>query len=98
MDTKLPETWGDIPDQKVSFGDRLSGLCAMELAAAHGDPERIGEIIERLASSLAFTIAIAAHGDPDAMSEMLQGAESYLYEAASSHQKAGAFLRVGHRK
>ena len=78
----------------VPFGDRLSGLCAMELADAHGNPERIGAMIERLLNSLAFTVAIAARGNPEGMNEMLQGAEAYLYESAASHQKAGSFLNA----
>lgn len=78
--------------QRVPFGDRLSGLCAMELCAARGNPEKTGEMIERLLNSLAFTIAIAAQGDPGGMNEMLEGAQSYLFEAASGHQKAGQFM------
>lgn len=82
----------------VGFGDRLSALCAMELSDAHGDPERIGAMIERLVNSMAFTVAIAAKGDPKAVDEMLKGAESYLYEAATSHQKAGQFLGAANAK
>lgn len=87
-----PDGFGKMAPQRVPFGDRLSGLCAMELSAAHGHPERVGEMIERLLNSLAFTIAIAAQGDPKGMDNLLKGAESYLYEAASGHQKAGQFL------
>lgn len=89
---KPPADFGTIPQQRVPFGDRLSGLCAMELAAAHGDAERIGEMIERLTNSLSFTIAIAARGNPKGMDEMLKGVESYLYESATSHQKIGGFM------
>lgn len=90
--SELPPTFGTLPKQRVPFSDRLSGLCAMELAGAHGDAARIGEMIERLISSLAFTIAIAAKGNPKAVDEMLKGAEAYLYEAAASHQKAAQLL------
>lgn len=92
MGNRPPPDFGDIPKRRVSFADRLSGLCAMELAAAHGNPERIGEMIERLTNSLSFTIAIAAKGNPQGMDEMLKGVESYLYEAATSHQKIGGFM------
>lgn len=83
---------------RVPFGDRLSGLCAMELSQAHGDYDRIGEMIERLLNSLAFTIAIAARGNPGGMSTMLMGAESYLNEAASGHAKMGQFMAQARRK
>lgn len=94
MSEKLPPTFGDIPKHRVPFADRLSGLCAMELAAAKGDPERAAEMIERLLNSLAFTIAIAAQGEPKGMDEMLKGAEAYLYEAATTHQRMGQFMNV----
>lgn len=92
MSKHPPKGFGEIPPQRVPFGDRLSGLCAMELSAAHGDHDRIGEMIERLTNSLAFTIAIAAQGNAEGMNEMIEGATSYLYESATSHQKAGRVL------
>lgn len=87
-----PKTFGKIPEKRVPFADQLSGLCAIELAASKGSPERAGEMIERLLNSLAFTIAIASRGDAKGMSEMLQGAEAYLYEAAADHQKVAVAL------
>ncbi len=79
---------------KLKFGDKLSGLCAMELAAAHGNEARMGEMIERLSNSLAFTIAIATGGKAKAMQEMLTGVEGYLYEAATGHQRMGDFMET----
>lgn len=76
----------------LPFGDLLSGLCATELSAAKADPDRVAEMIERLLNSLAFTIAIGAKGDPKGMDQMLEGATSYLFEAAGSHQKAAALI------
>jgi hypothetical protein len=84
-----------VSDRPIEFGDKLSALCAMELADAHGDADRIGAMIERLTNAVAFTVAIAARGDPKGMETMLQGAESYLYEAASGHGKMGKFM-AGH--
>jgi hypothetical protein len=92
MSTKLPPDFGKIPTSRVPFGDRLSGLCAMELAAAHGDPKRIGEMIERLLNSLAFTLAMSSKGRPSDMDEMIEGATSYLYETASGHARVAAAL------
>lgn len=77
---------------KLTFADKLSGLCAMELTAAHGNAERIGAMIERLTNSLAFTIAIASRGDPEAIQTFLTGVEGYLYNATSEHQKMGVFM------
>jgi hypothetical protein len=82
-----PKGFGVVQEKLVPFGDRLSGLCAIELSGAKGNPERASEMIERLLNSLAFTIAIASGGDPKVMGEMLQGAEAYLYEVAADHQK-----------
>jgi hypothetical protein len=81
-----------VVERRVPFGDRLSGLCAIELAAAKGNPDRAAEMIERLLNSLAFTISIACGGDAKGMGEMLQGAEAYLYEAAADHQKVAGAL------
>jgi hypothetical protein len=92
VSSTLPKNFGKPPQSRVPFADKLSGLCAMELSAAHGDPERIGEMIERLINSLAFTVAIGAHGDPKAIDDMLTGATSYLYEAATGHQRMGEFM------
>lgn len=74
------------------FGDKLSGLCSMEMVAVRGDAERTGEMIERLVNSLAFTIAIAAKGDPKAIDTFLKGAEAYLYESAAGHAKIAKFM------
>jgi hypothetical protein len=93
----LPKNFGNIPQSRVSFADKLSALCAMELSNAHGDPARIGAMIERLANSMAFTIAIAAHGDAKTIDDMLSGATSYLYEAATSHQRMGEFMAKAKR-
>ena len=93
--TKLPETWGELPKQRVPFGDRLSGLCAMELAAAKGDADVSGEMIERLLNSLAFTIAISCKGNAKAMDEMLEGATAYLYEAATKHGPVATSITTG---
>lgn len=84
---EAPAGFGSIPKSRVPFGDKLSGLCAMELCAAHGDADRIGEMIERLLNSLAFTVSMACHGNAEDSAEMLEGAVAYLYEAASGHAR-----------
>lgn len=87
-----PPRFGVIEKKRLPFGDLLSGLCATELSAAKADPERIGEMIERLTNSLAFTIAIAARGEPKGVSEMLEGAAAYLFDAAGSHQRPAELI------
>lgn len=87
-----PKDFGLLPKKRVPFGDRLSALCAMELTQARGNPGRLGEMIERLTNSLAFTIQIAVRGNPEDADTMLKGVESYLYEAATEHQKPAQLL------
>jgi hypothetical protein len=74
------------------FGDKLSRLCSSEMIAAKGDAERSAEMVERLISALAFTIAISGGGQPDAMDTLLKGAEAYLYECAAEHSKVAKII------
>ena len=74
------------------FDTKISIAVSKELADAHGDAERIGAMIDKLASSLAFTIAVASQGDPKAANSFLEGTVAYLYEAASRHAKFGEFM------
>ena len=74
------------------FADKLAALCAKEMRGALGDGDRAAAMVERLLSSLAFTIAIACKGDSAAIDEMLTGAEGYLAQAAAGYQKAGAMF------
>lgn len=64
------------------FADRLAGLLAREQAAARGDTERMGEMIERLAAGLGFTIALAADGDRQGIDQLFIGAEAYAHQEA----------------
>lgn len=84
-----------MPDTQITdapFGDKLSALCAVQLTVARKDPEAMGEMIERLINSLAFTIAIACKGDPKGMGDMIAGAEAHLNEQAASHARAARIL------
>jgi len=65
-----------------AFGDQLAALTAKESAAAMGDNERLGEMVERLASALGFTIAIACRGDGAVIDEMMAGAEAHAHAEA----------------
>lgn len=71
-------------EKLTPFSDRLSALVAQEATASHGDAERFGVMIERLAAALGFTVAMAARGDGNAIDTMLTGAEGYAHEEAVS--------------
>lgn len=77
------------------FSEKLGALCSFHLAAAKSaqDGDAIGEMIERLAHSLAFTIAMASDGDADRAQNLLTGAESYIYETAASFGVLGRIMK-----
>lgn len=83
----------------TDFHDRLAGMLAKEASAAHGDADRLGEMIEAVARGLGFTVAIAARGDPQTIDAMIAGAEAYaLQEAADKAPFAQFMAQVkGHR-
>ena len=72
------------PGAGCDFGERLAAMLAMETAAAAGDPERLGEIVERLVHMAAVTIAITAKGDSTGTNALLEVAADYL-QATTSH-------------
>lgn len=74
------------------FANRLSILAAEEMRAARKDPARQAEMFERLAHTLAMTIAMMAGGDQTHMSTLLAGAEAYLNECAARHAEAGRLM------
>ena len=68
----------------ADFGDKLAALVSIETAAGKvRDPDAMSEIMEKLASSLAFTIALAAQGDDKGINTLLEGMTAYLYETAA---------------
>ena len=67
---------------EMDFAERLSALCAREAVEARGDGERSAAMIERIAASLGFAIAIAAGGDARVIDEMMTGAEGYAHAEA----------------
>lgn len=68
----------------ADFGDKLSTLVSLEIAGNKvRDPAAMSEIMERLASSLAFTIALAAQGDAKGINELIEGMTAYIYETAA---------------
>jgi hypothetical protein len=76
----------------VPFSDKLSALVAFEMSAAHGDPDRMAEVLERLLFSASFTISIMARGDAKTTENLITGAEAYLAEGAVGYARFGAFM------
>ena len=76
----------------MSFSEELARLCAKELPHARSDNERGAEFVEALASQLALGVAVLAEGRPEHISELLEGASSYMFEAASAKAPFGQFM------
>jgi hypothetical protein len=68
----------------TDFNDKLSSLVSLELSVGTvRDPAKMSGLIESLASSLAFTVAIAARGDAKAIEHLLEGTVAYIYTTAA---------------
>jgi hypothetical protein len=81
----------------ATFEEKLSAICAKELAEGKGDPNRMAAMYERLSNSLGFTICNIAEGDPKRIDDLLAASENYVAEASAEHQKFAAFMaRVKH--
>lgn len=81
-----------MTDQTSPFSDKLANLLAVELPLARRDPERISEMIERIASGLGLTIAVAAGGDPQRIDTMIEGATAYAHSEAVDRSKLARVL------
>lgn len=87
---------GPEPDEATPqdrFASKLAALVSMEVAAAHGDADRIGWVIERLAVALGFSVALAARGDPATIDALMTGAEAHAHAEAVQR---GPFARIMH--
>ena len=63
-----------------TFANKLSIICTEELLEAKDDLERIGEMMERLAHALSWTIVVSSDFDSKKIQYILTGIEQYLYE------------------
>ena len=85
----------------TGFADKLSRLCASNLAETDRSPEAMGEMIERLASTLGFVIAMAARGNPEVINDMLIAAEAHAHNEAVDKapfaRAVGPYLKRGDR-
>lgn len=93
--TDLPPNFGKLDENPVPFGDRLSGMVALEMSLAAGDPERMAAVLERLLHSVSFTIAIMGAGNRTRTENLITGAEAYLAEGAVGLSKFGEFMSRG---
>lgn len=68
----------------AEFNDKLASLVSLEMSAGTvRDPAKMSDLIESLASSLAFTVAIAAQGEAKAIDFLLEGMVAYIYTTAA---------------
>lgn len=68
----------------TDFADKLNALVSLEISRGTiNNPEKMSDILEKLASSLGFTAALAAAGDPARTSHLLEGMTAYIYEVAA---------------
>jgi hypothetical protein len=74
------------------FADKLAALTAAEASAAHGDADRLGVMIERLAAALGFTVAMAARGNAGGIDTLMAGAEGYAHAEAVSKAPLARFM------
>lgn len=78
----------------MTFTNQLTSMISKEATAAHGDHERMGALVETLARSLGFTVALACRGDAAAIDEMMTGAEGYAHGEAVAKAPFAAFMAV----
>ena len=74
-------------DSVSEFGNKLGAICAAEMKYAKRDAERLSDMIERLANSLAFSIAMGCGGDDKRVSTILNGVDLLLAEYCASHSE-----------
>lgn len=75
----------------AEFFDQLVAVCAPEMAAAMKarDLDRVGAVIEGLATMLGRSIARAAAGDPVEIEKILMGCDQHIEAEAAGF--AGVF-------
>lgn len=81
-----------MTELQTTFEQQLSVLVAKSLSDAHGNPEQMGVMIERLSYGLALVIATAARGDKEGIEEFLMGVESYLANTTLSLVPLGKMM------
>lgn len=81
-----------------SFDERLAILISEGLAMATGDPEAMGDLIERLARGVGFAVSIATGGNPKGIDEFVMGISNYIHEEAVDKSKFARFMAENVRK
>lgn len=77
------------------FSNKLASLLAAELPIARRNPDRMGEMIERIAAGLGLTIAMACGGDPQRVDTLLEGATAYAHREAVERSPIARVLAGG---
>ncbi len=77
---------------EATFETKLDVLTSGELIAARGDSVRMGAMLEKLARTLGFTVAVAARGDPAGIDEFCMGITDYIHGEAVTKAPMARFL------
>lgn len=77
----------------TEFEQSLVKLCALEIPLARRDPERLAGMIERLADSLALTIAMAGGGDLERTNNLYAGTEQFMLEMITDYQRVAKMAK-----
>ena len=74
------------------FRQELAPILTRHMMAAKGNPKKLAEIYEVLASSLGTAVAQGCGGNQEMMGTMLEGLSAHMMEVASERQPIMAFL------
>lgn len=80
--------------ENKTFAEGLASFTAREAAAAKNDPDRMGEMVERLAAALGFTVALAAEGDAELIDKLMVGAEAHAHAEAVERAPLVRLMRL----
>lgn len=83
----------------TDFSAKLHSLVSLEMSrGGRSDPATMSGMIENLAGSLAFTVAIACQGDDKAISTMLDGMTEYIYSTAAERAPLAKMIAESTRR
>ncbi len=74
------------------FRQELAPILHRHMMAAQGDPEKLADVYEVLASSLGNAVAQGCGGNQKMMGVMLEGLSAHMMNVASERQPIMAFL------
>ena len=74
--------------------EEVAKVISQQAVACRKNPELWGELIEQIASSLGFTIALAAQGDADKIDTLMTGAEAHAHATAVERAPLAALMAL----